>query len=87
MIENIISQLSAWNTTKSERQKLQHSILVLTVVIILVAGIISLFKAQLGHDIVRFAVFSAAVYGANAIVWNMLHSALLAKLPARTKRR
>jgi hypothetical protein len=87
MFEAVVASLNTWNATRSERQKLQHAILALTAIVVLIAGIVSLFRANLGHDIVRIALFTLALFFANAIVWNLLQSSLLSKLSTRSRRR
>jgi len=42
MLQIIISSLNNWHTTKNERQKLQDSYIVLSVIVVLTAGIIAL---------------------------------------------
>ena len=87
MLEVIKDTLKRWNVTKSERQKLQHGYLALTIVFVLIAGIVSLFNATLGHDIVLVAVIAIAAFFTNAVVWNLLQSALLDKLATKPKRK
>ena len=86
MFEVLVASLNKWNATKTERQKLQHSYIVLAFAIVLLAGIISLFNANLGHQVVLIALGSLAAFAANAVVWNLLKSALLEKLSSRSKK-
>lgn len=86
MFEVMKATLNKWNTTKTERQKLQHVYIVLALVVVLLAGIISLFNANLGHQVVLFALGSIVVFSANAVIWNLLKSSLIEKLPSRSKR-
>ena len=81
MFETIKTFLSNWNATKGERQKLQHTYLVLSLIIVLTAGLMSLVNPQLGQAVVRFALVAITVYFVNAVVWNLLESSFLAKLP------
>lgn len=87
MFEVLKDSLNSWNVQKSERQKLQHAYLALTVMVVLLAGIISLFDGELGHNIVLTALFAIATYFMNAIVWNLLQSSLLDKLASKPKRK
>jgi hypothetical protein len=87
MFELFIESLNRWNTVKSERQKLQYSYIALTLLIILVAGIVSLFEARVGHDIVRLALIALGTFAVNAVMWNLLQSSLLSRLPSKPKRR
>jgi len=87
MFEVLMTSLTNWNATKNERQKLQHGYLALAVVVILIAGIISLFNASLGHNVVKVALVALAAFIANAFAWNLMQSSLLAKLTTKPKRR
>lgn len=87
MFEVLKDSLNNWNISKNERQKLQHAYLVLTVLIVLIAGIISLFDGELGHDIVLIALMAISAFFINSIVWNLLQSSLLDKLPTKAKRK
>jgi hypothetical protein len=87
MFELFIESLNRWNTVKTERQKLQYSYIALTLLIILVAGIVSLFEARVGHDIVRLALIALGTFAVNAVMWNLLQSSLLSRLPSKPKRR
>lgn len=87
MFENIKSVLESWNTSTGERQKLQHSYLVIAVIVVFGAGLVSLINAELGQDIVKIALFAVAVFLANAVVWNLLQSALLTKLAKKSRRK
>ena len=52
MYENMKSLLNNWNATTTERQKLQHTYLVVSIVMVFVAGIVSLLNAEVGHEVV-----------------------------------
>ena len=86
MLREFISSLSHWNTTTTERQKLQHSYLVIAVIAILTAGLVSLVSAKQGHTVARIALFAIGSFLANAVVWNLLNSALISKLPTKQKK-
>lgn len=87
MFEVLKDSLNSWNIQKSERQKLQHAYLALAVVIVLIAGIISLFDGNLGHNIVLVALLAIVTFFINSVVWNLLQSSLLDKLPTKPKRK
>lgn len=86
MYEVITTSLNKWNATKNERQKLQHLYLVLTFVVVLLAGIVSLFNAGIGHQIVLVALGSIMVFVINALIWNLLKSSLIEKLASKPKK-
>ncbi|MBC7565013.1 hypothetical protein H7100_02145 [Candidatus Saccharibacteria bacterium] len=87
MYESLKTALYTWNTKTNERQKLQHVYLVIIVAGILIAGVVTLVNADLGHNIVLVALFAIVVYVANAVVWNLLKAGLLSKIPTRLKRK
>jgi hypothetical protein len=87
MFEKFMETLNVWNSTKSERVKLQHTYLVLTMAIIMASGVVSLFKAKYGHDAVKFALASIVIYLCNAVIWSLLDSAILSKLKSRPNKR
>jgi len=87
VFESIKAFLINWNSSTSERQKLQHSYLIITVVAVLVAGIVSLLNAKLGHRLVTIAIIAIGAYIANAIVWNLLQSSVVDRLPSKTRRK
>ncbi|HSW66466.1 MAG TPA: hypothetical protein VLI54_05000 [Bacillota bacterium] len=87
MFEALLLSIDKWKATKNERQKLQHAYLVLAVGIVLFAGIASLFNAKLGHNIVKLALIAGGAFLVNAVVWNLLQSSIIEKLPTKSKRR
>jgi hypothetical protein len=87
MLEITLNFLNSWNNSKNDRQKLQHALLTLSVLIILVAGIIGLFNSNIGHKTVHIAGYTAATYLANAVVWNLLQSSLIIKLSTKPRRK
>ncbi|MGI9027301.1 MAG: hypothetical protein ACR2FM_00425 [Candidatus Saccharimonadales bacterium] len=84
MFENIKSVLTSWNASSSERQKLQHVYLVIAVIIVFGSGIVSLINANAGHELVKIALYAVIVFLANAVVWNLLQSSFLSKIPKKS---
>lgn len=82
MSEQLLITLRKWNADKNERQKLQHTYLVLTVAIVLTAGVASLFDGRLGQGIVQLALIALGAFAVNAVVWSLLQSWVLLKLSA-----
>jgi hypothetical protein len=76
-----------WANTTTERQKLQHTYLALTILIILIAGIVSLINVHFGHKLSVVAFASVCVFIINGVVWNLLNSVVISKLPPRPKRK
>jgi hypothetical protein len=87
MLEALILSIDKWKTTKNERQKLQHAYLVSAMLIVLIAGIISLFNAALGHNVVKLALVAAGAFLVNALAWNLLQASIIDKLPSKPGRR
>ena len=87
MLQSIRESLESWNSTKNERQKLQHLYLALTVVVIFCAGIITLFNPGLGQTIATLAFAALIVYIVNGVVWNLAESVLLSKISRKAKRK
>ena len=87
MFQVLLASLREWNATKNERQKLQHSYLMLTVVTVFVAGAVTLFDMKLGHTIAKVALVVVGTYAVNAVAWNLLQSSFFAKLQEKPKRK
>jgi uncharacterized membrane protein len=80
MFQVLLTSLREWNATKNERQKLQHSYLMLTVLTVFVAGAATLFDTKLGHNIAKVALVVVGTYAVNAVAWNLLQSSFFDKL-------
>lgn len=87
MIQDFMQGLNRWNSTTTERQKLQHTYLVISVTVILTAGIVSLVHANNGHRLASVALIAIGTFLVNAVVWNLLNSALLPKLSSRPRKK
>jgi len=83
MVESLKEALISWQAKNDERVKLQHLYIILALVLLLVAGVIGLINRDLGQNILAVAIVSAAMFLVNAVVWSLLQSALLSRLPAR----
>jgi hypothetical protein len=87
MFEHFIAFIRNWAITTTDRQKLQHTYAVLMVAVTLVAGIVAFFDAQKGHKAMYAVMLMATAFVANAVVWNLLNSAFLSKLPPNPRRK
>lgn len=87
MFEAMIASFNRWNALKNERQKLQHCYLALSIVIVLLAGVISLINADSGRTVVKLALVAISAFLVNAFVWNLLQSSVLTKISSKPKRR
>ncbi len=86
MFNSLYNALLEWNRSSDDRQKLQHTYIVLTVLSVIVAGIVSLVDNQSGQDMLLITVAAGAIFLVNAVIWSLLESTLLAKLSGRRKR-
>ena len=83
MIESIKESLVKWNASTDGRVKLQHVYMTIAIGLILGAGIVGLVNHALGQNILVIAIVSAGIFLANAVVWALLQSAILGRLPRR----
>jgi hypothetical protein len=86
MFNALYNAILEWNRTTDERQKLQHTYLTITVIVILIAGIVSLVDAQSGQDLLIVSVGAGAIFLVNAVLWSLLDSVVIARLSNRRKR-
>lgn len=75
--------LRDWNKTTGERAKLQHCYAVLVVITTIVAGLVTLLNAELGHTIILCAGFLLLAFIGNAVIWALLKSFVLDRLAAK----
>lgn len=87
MLQDFVASLNQWNSTTTERQKLQHAYIVLLLVIIFVAGLAFLLDITGSVYLTYAATACLIAYLANAVIWHLLNSSLLSKLSTRTKKK
>jgi hypothetical protein len=83
MFEVFMQSLREWNASKNERQKLQHAYLMLTVLVVIAAGVAVAFNASLAHNIMKLALLAIGTFAVNAVAWNLLQSSVFEKLSAK----
>lgn len=83
MIQTIKDFLATWNNERSERVKLQHTYMVIAVATIVIAGLVGLVDVATGKLLVSIALFAAGAFIANVVVWALLYSLVIVKLPSR----
>lgn len=83
MIQAIKDMLADWNATYSERAKLQHAYLVLSVAGIILAGLVGLLNYDASRAILRVCFAGLGIFVVNAIAWALLFALVTNKLPAR----
>lgn len=87
MYESIIEFLRKWNTSKTERQKLQDVYLLFGVCIVTISGLITFINVNLGYTLVIAGLALLGAYVLNGIAWHLLSSAVLSKISSKTKKK
>ena len=87
MFERLTVGLKGWNAKYGERQKLQHTYLAMIVILTVIAGLISLLSAKLGHNLMFVVLAAVIAFITNGVIWNLLNSGLLLKLSASVRRK
>lgn len=86
MFNALYNALLEWNRNATEREKLQHVLILVTLLAVLIAGVISLIEPQSGQDFLIIPFASGLIFLVNAIVWNLLDSVILARLSGKRKK-
>jgi hypothetical protein len=86
MFNTLYNALLEWNRTTSERQKLQHAYATIAVLVVLIAGLVSLLDSQAGQDLLVVSIAAAGIFLVNAVLWSILDSVVVAKLSNRRKK-
>jgi len=87
MYESALEYLRKWNSSKTERQKLQSIYLIVGIVIILISGLITFLNVTLGYTLVMSGIVLLTIFVANGIAWHLLSSIFLSKLGSRPRRK
>lgn len=85
MFETLRTAIIQWNQQTSDRQKLQHSYAVLLMIVIFLAGLVSLFNATRSRQLMYVAIALITTFVTNFVVWGLLKTSLLDKLPRQTR--
>jgi len=85
MFEQFKESLASWKKNYSERQQMQHAYLMITLLVVLVSGVVSLLNQDLGQSLVLVAVLAGGIFLINAIVWSILESSVIAKIGRKKK--
>lgn len=83
MWNSLTSALQEWNSSTDGRTKLQHTYIVITISLVLAAGVIGLINYSLGQMILFGAFVAVAAFLANAVVWALLQSFVLLRIPTK----
>lgn len=87
MFETMQDYIQKWNTTKTEREKLQSVYFVLGVVIVLASGLLTFLNPALGYSLVSIGLILLAAFVLNGVVWHLLSSIFLSKISSRPKKK
>lgn len=87
MIDAIKDMLVKWNSTYNERAKLQHAYIMLVLAGIILAGLVGLLNYDASRTILRVCFAGLGIVVANAIIWALLSSMVLARIPSRRTNR
>lgn len=85
MIQTLKDLLIQWNDKYSERAKLQHAYVVLSLAGIVVAGLVGLLDYNASRAILRVCFAGLIIFGVNAIGWALLFSLVVNKLPSNKR--
>jgi hypothetical protein len=85
MFESMKNTVIQWNQRTTDRQKLQHSYVLLLVVVVFIAGVTSLFNADYSRTLMYIALAFITTLITNFVVWGLLKSSVLDKLPRQVR--
>ncbi len=86
MFDSLRNAVLEWNRSTDDRQKLQHSYIVVAIVSLLAAGLVSLVDSETGQDLLLIPLAAAIFFITNAVLWSLVESGLVARLTNRRKR-
>lgn len=87
MFETAQNFLEKWNTTKTEREKLQGVYLVLGSIIVLLAGLFTFVNPVVGYGLVTVGLILLGAFILNGIAWHLLSSIFLSQIHSRPKKK
>ena len=87
MFESMQEYIRKWNTTKTEREKLQGIFFALGSTIVLLAGLMTFINAEVGYNMVTVGLVLLAVFIINGVSWHLLSSVILSKLNTRPRKK
>jgi hypothetical protein len=83
MIQAVRDLLVEWNAGRSERVKLQHAYVVISLLGIVVAGLVGLLNYDASRTILRVCFAGLGIFAINAVAWALLSSLVLSRLSAK----
>ena len=87
MLQAFKDSFVQWNQRTNDREKLQHTYIVLLMFIVFLAGLVSLFNATRSRQLMYAALALIITLAVNFVVWSLLKTTLLDRLPRPTRRR
>lgn len=84
MIQSFKEMLINWNAEHGERAKMQHAYVFVALVGIVLAGLVGLLNYELSQIIVTISLASLGIWLANVLMWALLYSLVIVKLPKKT---
>lgn len=86
MFNALYNAVLEWNRNTDDREKLQHAYLVVAIVVLLVAGLVSLLDSEVGQNMLVVSLAAGAIFLVNTVVWSLLDSVVIARLTNRRKK-
>ena len=83
MYTTIVEALRQWNKTNDRHAKLQHIYLTLALSVLVLAGLVGLVNYGLGQSLLFLSTVALLVFIANAVVWALAESFIVARLSKR----
>lgn len=80
MTTTLLESLRQWNKTHDDRVKLQYAYFALVIILVVVAGLVSLLNISLGRQILALASATAVIFVVNAVAWVLLQAFVLVRL-------
>ncbi len=87
MYSVLIDALRQWNKDTDRQSKLQHLYIIAAIIVLVVAGLVSLLNFDLGQRLLSVALGLAAVFVVNAIAWALADSFIVSRLAKRSNKR
>jgi len=87
MLQAFKDSFVQWNQRTNDREKLQHTYIVLLMFVVFLAGLVSLFNATRSRQLMYAALALIITLAVNFVVWSLLKTTLLDRLPRPTRRR
>lgn len=83
-MQAIKEMLINWNASRGEREKLQHAYVAVALVGLVIAGLVGLLNDSLSSLIVQVCLIAVGVFLCNVVVWALLYSLVITRLPRKT---